>query len=197
MCPDWNRFQLSLSYLWAIFKLSLSFIFLLSFGCPLFLVIISKFYSFFLTHLDPLLNVPYFKPDNLPVSFCPAASILRMVPHQAAVPWIRRRVLGWCSTLLSPRVSAGSPSCTALTPTMTPRPKQCHATPPSTVRGKYTCIVRDPHVTPPFNVRIQSEIVVFSEIDVVKMNDANAKFKELARLCGPSCGQIVWYIRVI
>lgn len=67
------------------------------------------------------------------------ASILRMVPRPAAVPWIRRRLLGWCSTLPSPRVNAGSPSCTALTPTTTRPPKPCHATPPSTARGKRRC----------------------------------------------------------
>ena len=74
----------------------------------------------------------------------PSASIQKMVPRQAAVPWIRRRVLGWCCTLLSPRASAGSPSCTARTPTTTRPPKPCHATPPSTVRGKHAAVVLDP-----------------------------------------------------
>lgn len=73
----------------------------------------------------------------------PSASIQRMVPRQAAVPWIRRRVLGWCSTHLSPRASAGSPSSTAPIPTTTHRPKPCHATPPSTVRGKHEAIILD------------------------------------------------------
>lgn len=72
--------------------------------------------------------------------FTLTASIRKMVPRQAAVPWIRRRVLGWCSTLLSPRASAGSPSCTAPTQTTTRRPKPCHATPPSTVRGEHEAI---------------------------------------------------------
>lgn len=78
------------------------------------------------------------------VLFDPSALIRRMVPRQAAVPWIRRRVLGWCSTLLSPRVSVGSPSCTARTQTTTRPPKPCHATPPSTVRGKHEAITLDP-----------------------------------------------------
>lgn len=72
------------------------------------------------------------------------ASMGRMVPRQAAAPWIRRRILGWCSTLLSPRVSAGSPSCTAQTRTMTRPPKPCRATPPSTVRGKHEAFTLDP-----------------------------------------------------
>lgn len=73
----------------------------------------------------------------------PSASIQKMVPRQAAVPWIRRRVLGWCSTLHSPRASAGSPSCTARTQTMTRPPKPCHVTPPSTVKGKHEAIILD------------------------------------------------------
>lgn len=67
------------------------------------------------------------------------ASMRRTVPLQAAVPWIRRRVQGWCSIPPSPRASAGSPSCTAPTPTTTPRPRPCRATPPSTVRGEHRC----------------------------------------------------------
>jgi len=74
----------------------------------------------------------------VPVLSNPAASIQRMGPRQDAVPWTRRRVLGRRSTQLSP--SAGSPSCTARTPTSTRPPKPCHATPPSTVRGKHEAI---------------------------------------------------------
>lgn len=68
--------------------------------------------------------------------FNPSALTRRMVPRQAAVPWTRRRVLGWCSTRRSLRASAGSPSCIAPTRTTTRPPKPCRVTPPSTVRGE-------------------------------------------------------------
>lgn len=91
------------------------------------LEMVAKPQLFFLLISDVKLTFP---------SFLSSALIQKMARHQAAVPWIRRRVLGWCFTLLFPRASGESPSCTVRTQTTTHLPKPCPATPPSTVRGK-------------------------------------------------------------
>lgn len=63
-----------------------------------------------------------------------------MAPPPAAAPWTPRRLpaLAWSSTPTSPATaSGGSPSCTALTATMTCPPNPCRATPPSPLNCEY------------------------------------------------------------